>query len=96
MLGAQRAQGGFMKQRVMCFGDSNTYGYDPRSPLGERYSAEGRRQRFSDEEIKMLERDWSHFLRQDVEVILFNEDFFAAEPEELQKLADALKIKVRR
>ena len=62
----------------------------------ERYSAEGRRQRFSDEEIEMLEREWSHFLRQDVEVILFNEDFFAAEPEELQKLADALKIKVRR
>lgn len=31
-----------MKQRVMCFGDSNTYGYDPRSPLGERYSAEER------------------------------------------------------
>lgn len=62
----------------------------------ERYSAEGRRQRFSDEEIEMLERDWGHFLRQDLEVILFNEDFFAAEPEELQKLADALKIKVKR
>ena len=51
----------------------------------ERYSAEGRRQRFSDEEIEMLERKWGHFLRQDLEVILFNEDFFAAEPEELQK-----------
>lgn len=24
--------------RLVCFGDSNTYGYDPRSPLGERYS----------------------------------------------------------
>ncbi len=23
--------------RLICFGDSNTYGYDPRSPLGERY-----------------------------------------------------------
>lgn len=62
----------------------------------ERYSAEGRRQRFSDEEIEMLEKEWGHFLRQDLEVILFNEDFFAAEPEELQKLADALKIKVKR
>lgn len=44
----------------------------------------------------MLEREWAHFLRQDVEVILFNEDFFAAEVPELQKLADALHIKVRR
>lgn len=24
--------------RLICFGDSNTYGYDPRFPLGERYS----------------------------------------------------------
>lgn len=62
----------------------------------ERYSTEGRRQRFSDGEIEMLKREWSHFLRQDVEVILFNEDFFAADPEELQRLADALDIRIRR
>ena len=24
-------------RRILCFGDSNTYGYDPRSPLGDRY-----------------------------------------------------------
>lgn len=28
--------------KVICFGDSNTFGYDPRSPLGERYDAEHR------------------------------------------------------
>ena len=28
-----------MPRRIFCFGDSNTYGYDPRSPLGERYPA---------------------------------------------------------
>lgn len=28
--------------RVLCFGDSNTYGYDPRSYLGDRYGAEDR------------------------------------------------------
>ena len=28
--------------RLLCFGDSNTYGYDPRSYLGERYPAETR------------------------------------------------------
>lgn len=28
--------------RLLCFGDSNTYGYDPRSFLGDRYSADVR------------------------------------------------------
>ncbi|MGM9604926.1 MAG: GDSL-type esterase/lipase family protein [Faecousia sp.] len=28
--------------RILCFGDSNTYGFDPRSYLGDRYSAEDR------------------------------------------------------
>ena len=50
----------------------------------------------TEEEIELLERKWAHFLRQDVEVILFNEDFFAAAVPELKELADALHIKVRR
>lgn len=29
-------------KRIVCFGDSNTYGYDPRSPLGDRYPPEVR------------------------------------------------------
>lgn len=28
--------------KVICFGDSNTFGYDPRSCIGERYPAESR------------------------------------------------------
>ena len=28
--------------RLLCFGDSNTYGYDPRSCFGDRYPAESR------------------------------------------------------
>lgn len=28
-----------MSQRIVCFGDSNTYGYDPRSYLGGQYPA---------------------------------------------------------
>ena len=28
--------------KIICFGDSNTYGYDPRSFLGDRYPAEDR------------------------------------------------------
>lgn len=52
--------------------------------------------RFSEEEVNMLESRWKHWLRQDVDTILFNDAFFAAQPDELQRLADALKIKVRR
>ena len=61
-----------------------------------RYSSdkERRKQRFTDDEIRMLERDWGHFLRPDTEWILFNHAFFDAEPEELAQLAQALKIKV--
>lgn len=61
-----------------------------------RTSPNGRQQRFAEAEIKLLEERWAHFLRQDVEAILFNEDFFAAAVGELQQLADALHIKVRR
>ena len=28
--------------KVLCFGDSNTYGYDPRGFFGDRYDAEDR------------------------------------------------------
>lgn len=52
--------------------------------------------RFSEAEVELLEKEWGHWLRQDVDTIIFNDDFFAAQPEELQRLADALKIKVRR
>ena len=62
----------------------------------ERFNKEGnRRQRFTDEEIEMLERNWSKFLIPDIDVILFNHDFFNAEIEDLEKLADALNIRVK-
>ena len=35
-----------------------------------RTGPNGRQQRFTEEEIELLERKWAHFLRQDVEVIL--------------------------
>ncbi len=50
--------------------------------------------RFTEEEIDILERDWRHFLRDNVDVILFNDAFFAAEVADLEQLAAALKIKV--
>ena len=31
-----------MERRIFCFGDSNTYGYDPREPFGGRYPADAR------------------------------------------------------
>lgn len=60
------------------------------------YGENGRRQRFTDGEIELLEGKWSCFLRQDVEAIIFNEEFFAAKLEDLQAIAEELKIKIRR
>lgn len=51
--------------------------------------------RFSDKEIKILKRDWKHFLRKDVDVILFNHEFFNADIEELRKMAKQFNIRVR-
>lgn len=31
-----------MDRRILCYGDSNTYGYDPRSYVGGRYSEDVR------------------------------------------------------
>lgn len=49
--------------------------------------------RFSEDESRILLRDWGDFLRHDVDVILFNGDFFEAPLEKLRQLADVLKIK---
>lgn len=56
----------------------------------ERKWPDKRIYRFSQAEAEMLERSWGHWLRQDVDTILFNEDFFAAQLEDLKRLADAL------
>lgn len=37
-----RFNGGSRRINVICFGDSNTYGYDPRSYLGGRYGPDSR------------------------------------------------------
>ena len=39
--------------RILCFGDSNTYGYDPRGYLGDRYDAE-------DRWVDLLEKQTGH------------------------------------
>lgn len=51
--------------------------------------------RFSDKEIEMLKREWRHFLKSDVDVILFNHDFFNADILELREMAKSLKIKIK-
>lgn len=49
--------------------------------------------RFDHKERELLARDWGRFLQQDVDFILFNDEFFKAQTEELERLADALKIR---
>lgn len=64
--------------------------YSPRV----RHSADGHQQRFTDDEIELLERWWSRYLRDDVDTILFNQAFFDADPADLRPIAKALKLKV--
>lgn len=51
--------------KIVCFGDSNTYGYDPRSWLGGRYDVDSRwvdilgKRRDQMEEIRLLGRQIS-------------------------------------
>ena len=49
--------------------------------------------RFNDEERKLLTEKYSHWLRQDTDYILFNDDFFGAPVDELRELAKRLNIK---
>lgn len=49
--------------------------------------------RFTEAERGMLGKKYSHWLRQDVDMILFNNDFFAAPVDELRELAKRLNIK---
>lgn len=51
--------------------------------------------RFTEDEAELLAKHWSHFLRQDVETILFNREFFEADPAELKRMAAELHIKVK-
>ena len=70
--------------------------YSERKKL--RYTPDGHRyyRRFSEDEQEMLRREWGHFLKQDLDAILFNHTFFTADVEELQKLADVLEIKIKK
>lgn len=52
--------------------------------------SEGTGFRFSDEERKIICDEYSHWLKKKIMVILFNNDFFAADVDELQKFADRI------
>lgn len=62
----------------------------------ERYNKDGnRRQRFTDDEIELIEKKWNKFLIPDIDVILFNHDFFNADVDELEQMAKDLNIRVK-
>lgn len=52
--------------------------------------------RFSDEEQQILRRKWGKFLMNFSDVILFNDAFFAAAPNELEQLAKDVHITIKR
>lgn len=52
--------------------------------------------RFSDEEQRTLRRNWGKYLMKFDDVILFNDEFFAADPEELERVASDVHIKIKK
>lgn len=51
--------------------------------------------RLSEDEIDMIRKDWSKYLMPYDDTILFNNDFYDAPIEDLQKLAAALDIQLK-
>lgn len=50
--------------------------------------------RFTKEEQEIIYKDWKHFLKEDLGVILFNHRFFTASIEELEAFAKAIHISI--
>ena len=51
--------------------------------------------RFSEDEIDMIRKDWSKYLMPYNDTILFNNAFYDAPIEDLQKIANALNMQVK-
>ncbi|MBQ8693608.1 MAG: hypothetical protein IJ520_10750 [Synergistaceae bacterium] len=49
-------------------------------------------QRFTDAEQELLRRDWGQYLKPNVEVLLFNDEFFELPPDVLRQIAAAVNI----
>lgn len=49
-------------------------------------------QRFTDNEIEILVRDWREYLKPKCDTILFNDKFFELEPEILRQIATSINI----
>lgn len=54
----------------------------------DRHPNEDNGFRFTDEEARILMRDYSRFIRQDVDTIIFNFEFFNASIEELKEIKE--------
>ena len=58
-----------------------------------RYDESGKiQQRFTDEEVETLRRDWSKYLKPLDDVLLFNDEFFELPPDVLKQIAAAVNI----
>ena len=55
----------------------------------------GKGYRFNEEERKLISTKYCHFIIPEHEYIIFNDRFFEAAVEELQEMANALKVKVK-
>lgn len=68
-----------------------TIAYSPRI----HYSNDNvRQQRFTDEELETLYRDWKQYIRLDTDVLLFNDKFFEEDPNILKEIAKSVNIDI--
>ena len=57
-----------------------------------RYSEDDRQQRFTDEELDILNTKYEKYIKPDIDVLLFNDDFFEESIETLQEIANSVNI----
>lgn len=67
--------------------------YEPRLCFGGD-KEQGPQQRFTDDEIEVLLTKWQHFLKPDIDFILFNDSFFEQSPDILKEVAQSVGISV--
>lgn len=53
-----------------------------------------RQQRFTDEELKTLSEKWAHYLKPNIDMLLFNDAFFEENPDTLRQVAESVNVDI--
>ena len=68
-----------------------TLAYEPRVC----YSDDGiKKQRFTDEQLEILNTQWKQYLKPNCDMLLFNDEFFEEDVSILQQIADSIHVEI--